>query len=177
MSTENTTHRIFVKVSAGSGHCPDGECTINVENQFQRTSKYFILDGNINIKYNGREKTSLSSQYTNTGWIEYIDSWEYDKSVSVTTGNTSTVFAQVTIKSQDESNNIIYHAFSAHVYNLSNEAIVKTANTDSWIYVKGETFTLDGVENNKQGMILVKQERDITISSNGSCKVLYIEKT
>jgi hypothetical protein len=176
MSAENTIPKIFVKVSSGSGHCPNGECAINVENQFQTTSKYLILDGTVNIKYDGEEKTALSSPYTNTGWSEYVDSWEYDKSVTVTTGDTSAVFAQVTLKSQDESNNIAYYATSAYVYNLSNEMIVKTVNADSWIYVKGETFTLDGVEKNIQGLIAIKQERDVIISSTGSCKVLYIEK-
>jgi len=173
MSVENLSPRIYIKTSSGGGWCPQGYCNINVQNQFATTSKYLLLRGTIGVQYNGEERTLIDSPYVNSGWAEYVDAWRYDTSVEVTSGDPTALFVQVSLKSQDTTENV---PFNVQVYNLSNETIVKTSKSPSWIMVKGESFTLDGVEKGDSGIIQILQERDIIISSTGSCKVLYIEK-
>ena len=176
MSEENIIPKMTLKLSHGAGHCPDGACSVNVENQFRATSKYLLLDGSISVKYGGEETIVVNSPYANTGWMEYVDSWDYDRSVEVTTADPSAVFAQVTLNGGD-ANNTVYFGSNVQVYSLSNESVTKAVQPDSWIFVRGNSFTLDGVEKSDSAIIRMHNERDVIISSTGSCKVLYIEKT
>ena len=106
MSEENIIPRIALKVSSGGGQCPDLGCSINVQNQFRTTSKYLLLDGNISVKYDNEQEVVFSSPYNNTGWMEYVDLWNYDKSAEVKTSDSTSVFVQVTIYNGEANNGV-----------------------------------------------------------------------
>lgn len=153
-------------------NCPSG-CWINVGSSSLTTdSKYLLVQGSMNVEYIGEAAGSIDSPYTESGkWMNYVDSWQYNKDVKLHT-NTNTFFVQITAK--DQANNPAQIDLS--VYNLENDSVTKFANANSAFCVVGDSFILDGESYNKQTTIQIRQERDIVVSTDGSCKIMYFEE-
>ena len=153
--------------------CIDG-CEITVKNnQFNSNSKYFLIEGSMDVEYMGEQKFSINSPYNSSEWVNYIDTWSYGKTVKLSS-NTVAAFIEVLITTLDTSNTPV--PFIVQVCKIDNQSITKFANSESFIQVVGDSFMLDGQNLTDHKIIRIEEARDINISSTGSCKVLYIEK-
>ena len=166
------TFRLSIRRFSG---CENGnECHINLPNgQFDSNSKYLLIQGSMNVEYMGQGKNFIDTPYTSTGWMNYIDSWNYSRSVSLTTKPPKTQFLIVTLNSLGENTPL---ESLVSVCNISNASVTKSANTQSYFFVIGESFIVDGQTAARQKTVKIDQARDVTISSSGECSILYVEK-
>ena len=167
------TIRPAIRFSTTNESCTN-DCVIVVKNnQFNSNSKYLLIGGSLDVEYIGEQKFSIDSPYNSSEWVNYIDTWSYGKTVKLSS-NTLVQFVEVSITTLDTSNTPV--PFIVQVCKINNQSITKSANSESFIQVVGNSFMLDGQNLTNQKIIRIEEARDINISSTGSCKVLYIEK-
>jgi hypothetical protein len=165
------TFRYTARRSSG---CEGGsECTIRVENnQLNPDSKYFLISGSMNVEYMGQAKNQINSPYNSFGWVNYINNWDYDKTVSLTTSPT-TQFIQIFAESVSTNEAVPLTATVFYGFNTSTK---KSANSESYILVLGDSFIVDGQSANNQKVVKISQDRDVVISSDGEFRAIYVER-
>lgn len=156
---------------------PDKNCVISLgtndspETKFNPLSKYFLTRGNVTISYDNNLASSIASPY-NSSWSPYVDSWNYSQDVSLNV-QADTNFLSVSIL--DSSNAHI--AFNASVMQLSTGSITKSMAPNTIMVIVGESYSVDVQEytDQKCRTILAREARDITITANSLCELIYIE--
>lgn len=156
---------------------PNKDCAIplktkdSLETKFNPISKYILTRGNITIAYGNGPFTTLTSPYSSS-WIPYVDSWDYSQDVSLNVQE-DTTFLSISVL--DSSNAAV--AFNASVMQLSTGFITKSMVPNSIIVIVGTSYSVDAQEyaNQKCRSILAREARDITITANSLCELIYIE--
>ena len=146
---------------------PDGEAQ-----RFNSNTRYYLVDGDVSIEYEGEPQQVMSSPY-GSNWSSYVNSWDYSKDVSLTVLPT-TLFVKVSLI--DKTSNTELDQVSS-VIKLENTSITKSMNSNTSMIVVGSTYTVDGNEYTNQiaRVIPAKTAREVTISTQNSCSLIYIE--
>lgn len=152
-------------------------CTINLESntQFQKfnsNASYYLIDGDVSIEYDGESHQVISSPYTST-WTSYIDSWDYSKNVTLRV-LPSTLFLKLSLR--DSASNTD-RAHTSSVLKLTNSSITKSMNSNTSMIVIGSEYSVDGNQYTNQitRVISAKTPRELSISTQNSCSLIYIE--
>ena len=152
----------------------ENDCIIIVKNnQFNPNSKYLLIGGSMDVEYMGEQKFSIDSPYNSSEWVNYIDTWSYGKTVKLSS-NAVAELIEVSVTTLDTSNTPV--PFIVQVCKINNQSIIKSANSESFVQVVGDSFMIDGQNLTNYKIIRIEEARDVNISSTGPCKVLYIEK-
>ena len=166
---------IKIKQFIGEG-CPSTiGCNISLEanvspQKFNLNKSYYLLRGGIVVDYEGENTVNVVCPY-NSNWNPYVDQWNYDKNVILTTTpNTKFIVVSVT-------NNAV--AFTSSVLLLENSNLTKTMNANSYLLVFGSAYSIDSVNyhniNRQSRTIFANSPREVQISTSNSCELIYLE--
>ena len=166
---------IKIKQIIGGG-CPSTiGCNISLEanvspQKFNLNKSYYLLRGGIVVDYEGENTVNVVCPY-NSNWNPYVDQWNYDKNVILTTTpNTKFIVVSVT-------NNAV--AFTSSVLLLENSNLTKTMNANSYLLVFGSAYSIDSVNyhniNRQSRTIFANSPREVQISTSNSCELIYLE--
>ena len=166
---------ITIKQFIGEG-CPSTiGCNISLEanvspQKFNLNKSYYLLRGGIVVDYEGENTVNVVCPY-NSNWNPYVDQWNYDKNVILTTTpNTKFIVVSVT-------NNAV--AFTSSVLLLENSNLTKTMNANSYLLVFGSAYSIDSVNyhniNRQSRTIFANSPREVQISTSNSCELIYLE--
>ena len=166
---------IKIKQFIGEG-CPSTiGCNISLEanvspQKFNLNKSYYLLRGGIVVDYEGENTVNVVCPY-NSNWNPYVDQWNYDKNVTLTTTpNTKFIVVSVT-------NNAV--AFTSSVLLLENSNLTKTMNANSYLLVFGSAYSIDSVNyhniNGQSRTLFANSPREVQISTSNSCELIYLE--
>lgn len=140
--------------------------------KFDSNTKYYLLDGEVHIEYEDQPQQLISSPYSQI-WSDYINPWIYGKNVFLKV-LPSTLFVAVAL-TQGSTND--YLEFNASTIKLLNSSVTKSMNANSFVVVVGANYTVDGASysNQKTRIIPAISSRELVISTQQSCSLIYIE--
>ena len=166
---------ITIKQFIGGGCTSTIGCNISLEanvspQKFNLNKSYYLLRGGIVVDYEGENTVNVVCPY-NSNWNPYVDQWNYDKNVILTTTpNTKFIVVSVT-------NNAV--AFTSSVLLLENSNLTKTMNANSYLLVFGSAYSIDSVNyhniNRQSRTIFANSPREVQISTSNSCELIYLE--
>ena len=166
---------IKIKQFIGGGCTSTIGCNISLEanvspQKFNLNKSYYLLRGGIVVDYEGENTVNVVCPY-NSNWNPYVDQWNYDKNVILTTTpNTKFIVVSVT-------NNAV--AFTSSVLLLENSNLTKTMNANSYLLVFGSAYSIDSVNyhniNRQSRTIFANSPREVQISTSNSCELIYLE--
>jgi hypothetical protein len=76
-----------------------------VSQKFKPEHKYYLLDGEVFVSYEGGSSGIINTPYTST-WTPYVDSWDYTNPVSLSC-LPSTLFAKLEFATSNNDNTVI----------------------------------------------------------------------
>ena len=166
---------ITIKQFIGGGCTSTIGCNISLEanvspQKFNLNKSYYLLRGGIVVDYEGENTVNVVCPY-NSNWNPYVDQWNYDKNVILTTTpNTKFIVVSVT-------NNAV--AFTSSVLLLENSNLTKTMNANSYLLVFGSAYSIDSVNyhniNGQSRTLFANSPREVQISTSNSCELIYLE--
>jgi hypothetical protein len=135
--------------------------------KLESNTQYLLLSGGAYVSYDDEIEQLMLSPY-NSKWSSYHDPWNYEKICKIKVIST-TVFAS--IGPIDTSK----HRSSAVTFD--NSTVHKTMAANSTLYVIGTDYTVDNEEysNQRMRLIIASESREIKISTNKTCSLIYIE--
>jgi len=154
-------------------------CNISLETnvspqKFNLNKSYYLLRGGIVVDYEGENTVNVVCPY-NSNWNPYVDQWNYDKNVILTT-TPNTKFTVVSV-TEGNTNNAV--AFTSSVLILENSNLTKTMNANSYLLVFGSAYSIDSVHyhniNGQSRTIFANSPREVQISTSNSCELIYLE--
>ena len=166
---------IKIKQIIGGGCTSTIGCNMSLEpnvspQKFNLNKSYYLLRGGIVVDYEGENTVNVVCPY-NSNWNPYVDQWNYDKNVILTTTpNTKFIVVSVT-------NNAV--AFTSSVLLLENSNLTKTMNANSYLLVFGSAYSIDSVNyhniNGQSRTLFANSPREVQISTSNSCELIYLE--
>ena len=166
---------IKIKQFIGGGCTSTIGCNMSLEpnvspQKFNLNKSYYLLRGGIVVDYEGENTVNVVCPY-NSNWNPYVDQWNYDKNVILTTTpNTKFIVVSVT-------NNAV--AFTSSVLLLENSNLTKTMNANSYLLVFGSAYSIDSVNyhniNGQSRTLFANSPREVQISTSNSCELIYLE--
>ena len=166
---------IKIKQFIGGGCTSTIGCNISLEvnvspQKFDLNKSYYLLRGGIVVDYEGENTVNVVCPY-NSNWNPYVDQWNYDKNVILTT-TPNTKFTVVSV-----TNNAV--AFTSSVLLLENSNLTKTMNANSYLLVFGSAYSIDSVNyhniKRQSRTIFANSPREVQISTSNSCELIYLE--
>jgi hypothetical protein len=143
------------------------------EQRFKRDTQYFLLAGGVYARYEGEGENLILSPYSAT-WTSYDDSWNYDKNVTLKILS-STVFvsAHVFLEKHHPGKTRV----DSSAITFENSTVTKSMNADTLMLVVGSDYSIDGAEytNQKLRIVTATEAREIRVSSNKFCSLIYLE--
>jgi hypothetical protein len=133
---------------------------------------FFLLDGTMFLTYGAAESFSLSSPYTSTEFVDYIDRWNYDENFNAKSTK-STVFLQLHVAEVE--------TVTVKVAVLEPGSTVKHINSNSkLILVKNENATceIDGIQHTDPRTFLQFDnliEKDVNITVSEKSHLIYLQ--
>ena len=170
---------IKIKQIIGGGCTSTIGCNMSLEpnvspQKFNLNKSYYLLRGGIVVDYEGENTVNVVCPY-NSNWNPYVDQWNYDKNVTLTT----TPNTKFTVVSVTESNTNNAVAFTSSVLLLENSNLTKTMNANSYLLVFGSAYSIDSVNyhniNRQSRTIFANSPREVQISTSNSCELIYLE--
>lgn len=173
---------VKVQLSRGQDCLLNAGCNITLEpannsqsvsQQFKQAQKYYLLDGELFVSYEGGSSGIINTPYTST-WTPYVDSWNYTNPVSLSC-LPSTLFAKLEFATSNSDNTAIN--VTSSVVRVQNSSISASMNSNSFLVVIGSDYTIDGVSATRNvSTISANTNKNVVISTSNSCSLIYIEQ-
>lgn len=171
-----------VQLSRGQDCSINTGCSITLEpannsqgvlQQFKPEHKYYLLDGELFVSYEGGSSGIVNTPYSST-WTEYVDSWDYTNPVSLICVP-STLFAKLEFATSNNDNTAI--DVTSSVVRVQNSSVSTSMNSNSFLVVIGSDYTVDGVNATRNvNVISAHTSKNVVISTSNSCSLIYIEQ-
>ena len=144
-----------------------------VSQKFKPEHKYYLLDGEVFVSYEGGSSGIINTPYTST-WTPYVDSWDYTNPVSLSC-LPSTLFAKLEFATSNNDNTVINVTTS--VIRIQNSSVNASMNSNSFLVAIGSDYTIDGVSATRNvSTIFANTNKNVVISTSNSCSLIYIEQ-
>jgi len=174
---------VKVQLSRGQDCLLNAGCNISLEpannsqasesQQFKPEHKYYLLEGELFVSYQGGSSGIVNTPYTST-WTPYVDSWDYTKDVLLSC-LPSTLFAKLEFAVSSNNNTAINVTTST--VKIENSSISASMNSNSFLVVIGSDYTIDGVSaTRKVNTISANTNKNVVVSTSNSCSLIYIEQ-